>query len=62
MEEDDKMSEIKMAAENDEFSHTLPVGPLGLVALPGCEELAERVDAYLAMWRKGREQDFNGYK
>lgn len=56
------MSEIKMAAENDEFSHTLPVGPLGLVALPGCEELAERVDAYLAMWRKEREQDFNGYK
>ena len=55
------MANMKMA-ENDEFSHTLPVGPLGLVALPGCEELAERVDAYLAMWRKGRELDFRGYK
>lgn len=48
--------------ENDGFSHTLPVGPLGLVALPGCEELAERVDAYLAMWRRERELDFRGYK
>ncbi len=52
----------KKMAENDEFSHTLPVGPLGLVALPGCEELAERVDAYLAMWRRERELDFRGYK
>lgn len=62
MEGNNKMSEITMASANDEFSHTLPVGPLGLVALPGCEELAERVDAYLAMWRKERELDFNGYK
>ncbi len=55
------MTNRKMA-ENDEFSRTLPVGPLGLVALPGCEELAERVDAYLAMWRRERELDFRGYK
>lgn len=55
------MTKTKMA-ENDEFSRTLPVGPLGLVALPGCEDLAERVDAYLAMWRKERELDFRGYK
>ena len=45
-----------------EYSESIPVGPLGLVAMPGCEALAERVDAYLAMWRKDRENQFAGYK
>lgn len=47
---------------------TIPVGPLGLITLPGCEELGERVDAYLAMWRSERESEhkttlaFAGYQ
>ena len=55
------MSNTKLTS-NIDFSVTIPKGPLGLVALPGCEELAERVDAYLAMWRRDRENDFGGYK
>lgn len=45
-----------------EYAESIPVGPLGLVALPGCEALAERVDAYLAMWRRDRENQFAGYQ
>ncbi len=37
-------------------------GPLGLIALPGCEKLAKQVNAYLAAWRAGRESDQAGYK
>lgn len=51
---------VKDSAE--EYAKSIPMGPLGLVALPGCEALAERVDAYLAMWRKDRENQFAGYK
>ena len=30
-----------------------PVGPLGIIAMPGCETLGERIDEYLKNWRKG---------
>lgn len=52
----------KTQPSNSYYSTTIPKGPLGLVALPGCEDLAERVDAYLAMWRHGRESNFAGYQ
>ena len=29
----------------------IPYGPLGIVALPGCEELAEKIDRYIVKWR-----------
>ncbi len=31
-----------------------PVGPLGIIAMAGCEEIGQRVDQYLRDWREGR--------
>lgn len=31
---------------------TIPYGPLGIIALPGCEALATKIDNYLVKWRK----------
>ena len=52
----------KLILGNSESASRRPVGPLALIALPGCEDFAERVDAYLGMWREKREADFPGYK
>lgn len=47
---------------------TIPYGPLGIIALPGCEELAEKVDKYLVKWRSQQESEhkstiaFAGYE
>ncbi|MBQ3080025.1 MAG: ribose-phosphate pyrophosphokinase [Clostridia bacterium] len=32
---------------------TRPVGPLGLIAMPGCEELGKKINKYLKDWREG---------
>ncbi len=40
--------------ESSEYT-TLPVGKLGIIALPGCEELAERIDKYIVRWRAENE-------
>lgn len=29
----------------------LPYGPIGLIAMPGCEELVSKIDKYLVKWR-----------
>ncbi len=34
-----------------------PVGPLGVIAMPGCEELGNKLDFYLTKWRKEREME-----
>ncbi len=31
---------------------TIPYGPLGIVALPGCEELARKIDKFIVQWRE----------
>lgn len=36
-------------------------GPMGIIALPGCEKLAKQVNAYLVAWRAGRESQQAGY-
>ncbi|HZJ77453.1 MAG TPA: ribose-phosphate pyrophosphokinase [Clostridia bacterium] len=47
---------------------SIPVGQLGIIALPGCEELVKKVDDYLVHWRYGRESEhkatiaFSGYQ
>ena len=47
---------------------TIPVGQLGIIALPGCEELAAKIDHYLKTWRyerNGEHKDtlaFAGYE
>ena len=45
----------------------IPVGPLGIIAMPGCEEMGKKLDYYLTKWRKERELEhketltFRGY-
>ena len=47
---------------------TIPKGSLGIIPLPGCRDLGEKVNSYLVKWRKERENkhidtlDFTGYK
>ncbi|MDR2753211.1 MAG: ribose-phosphate pyrophosphokinase [Oscillospiraceae bacterium] len=42
-----------MAENPGEYSQeTLPAGQLGIVALPGCEGMAQNVDAYISQWRR----------
>ena len=45
------MSELTTAFDS------IPVGPLGIIALPGCAELARRIDSYLCAWRNERDSD-----
>ena len=46
---------------------TIPVGPLGIIAMDNCKELGDRVDYYLTKWRNERQFSekntiaFNGY-
>lgn len=39
----------RLTAQNVE---NIPYGPLGIIAMPGCEALAGKVDQYLVKWRK----------
>ena len=47
---------------------TIPYGPLGIIALPGCEELAQKIDRYLVKWRAQKQSEhknslsFAGYE
>ena len=56
-----------MPVYTDEFT-TIPYGTLGIIALPGCEELASKIDSYLVKWRDRRESEhkstiaFAGYE
>ena len=56
-----------MPAYTDDLQN-IPYGKLGILALPGCEELALKIDNYLVGWRTKRESEhkdtiqFNGYQ
>ncbi len=47
---------------------TIPYGQLGILPLPGCEEVAKKIDGYLVKWRKERDSEhkltlpFAGYE
>lgn len=47
---------------------TIPVGPLGLIPLEGCQDLGNKVNDYLVGWRRERESEhkatiaFSGYQ
>lgn len=43
------------------YANTIPYGSLGIIAMPGTEDIAYRIDAYIAMWRSGRENEIDGY-
>ena len=47
----------RLTAENVE---TIPYGPLGIIAMPGCEALAKKIDAYLVKWRKEQALEHHG--
>ena len=36
--------------ESSEFTK-IPYGKLGIIALPGCEEFAQKIDSYIVKWR-----------
>ena len=36
---------------------TIPYGPLGIVALPGCEAIAEKIDKYIVRWRAQQAEE-----
>ena len=40
-----------MARITAEEVQTIPYGPLGIIALPGCEELAQKIDNYLVKYK-----------
>ena len=52
----------------EKIIETIPVGPLGLIPLKGCEKLVGKVDKYLVDWRNERESEhktsiaFSGYQ
>lgn len=37
--------------------NTIPVGSLGIVAMKGCEQMAENINYYLSTWRKNRDSE-----
>lgn len=55
----------RKTAENVE---TIPVGPLGIIAMPGCEPLCDKIDKYLVKWRANQASEhqqniaFYGYQ
>ena len=55
----------RKTAENVE---TIPVGPLGILAMPGCEALCDKIDKYLVKWRANQASEhqqniaFYGYQ
>ena len=49
------MTDFVSAWNSDSFL-TYPVGPLGLIAMPGTEEMGEKVDAWLKKWRDHAEE------
>jgi ribose-phosphate pyrophosphokinase len=41
-----------MAQNPGDYQEAVPVAQLGIIALPGCERMAQQVDAYITGWRK----------
>ncbi len=42
---------FNMSEAYDEI-YTMPVGALGIIGMPGCEELVKKVDDYITTWRR----------
>ena len=41
-----------MAENPGDYQESVPCGQLGIIALPGCERMAQQVDAYITGWRR----------
>ncbi len=57
-----------MVHRTDRILDNIPVGALGMISLPGCEEMGNRVNDYLLKWRKETNHEhkdnivFSGYE
>ena len=57
-----------MAQPKEKDLQHLPIGPLGIIPLASCRAMGEKVDHYLAKWRRERESEhkstiaFSGYQ
>lgn len=57
-----------MARKTAESINSIPIGPLGIIGMPGCEDLTDKIDKYLVKWRKTQAQEhaetiaFYGYQ
>lgn len=57
-----------MVRRTDRILDNIPVGALGMISLPGCEEMGNRVNDYLVKWRKETNHEhkdnivFSGYE
>ena len=49
------MTDFTSTWNDDESFLTYPIGPLGLIAMHGTEQLAEKVNAWLMKWRDNNE-------
>ena len=45
-----------MARNIEEFTDSIPVGDLGIIALNSCKDLGNRVNDYIVSWRKERSE------
>ena len=50
-----KREVVKMSDDSNSIS--MPVGRLGIIGMPGTEEITAKVDSYLAKWREEREEE-----
>ena len=54
--------------KHEKLLETIPMGPLGLIALESCNILGNKVNDYLVSWRDERENEhketiaFSGYQ
>lgn len=57
-----------MSLEENNYLETIPVGPLGIIALDSCKSLGEKIDNYITDWRNERTGEhthtiaFSGYQ
>ena len=44
-----------MASDKSLYEHNgIPVGPLKIIAVDGCQDLMKKVDDYIVEWRRDR--------
>ncbi|MCD7722364.1 MAG: ribose-phosphate pyrophosphokinase [Clostridiales bacterium] len=43
-----------------QYVESIPYGPLGIIAMPGCETMAKKVNDYIVKWRKEQAIEHHG--
>lgn len=47
-----------MVADLSKDLTSVPIGPLGIIAMPGCEEMGEKINRWLMRWRDADNSEF----